>query len=108
MYEELCRLGVWDFAIDLSGADLPLRSIEDLSFALAPYRNESFFGRHGLGSVLSVAPSIFTKTSGFPDSFAKKDTKLCSKAKKSNICNLKLISGNSEVLFEIRTTLDGL
>ena len=39
LYEELCRFGLWDFAINLSGADLPLRSIEDLSLTLAPYRN---------------------------------------------------------------------
>lgn len=37
-YEELCRFGPWDFAINLSGSDLPLRSITDLSFALAPHR----------------------------------------------------------------------
>lgn len=48
-YEELCRLGTWDFVIDLSGADLPLRSMEDLSFALAPFRNQSFFAFHGTG-----------------------------------------------------------
>ena len=45
LYEELCRFGLWDFAINLSGADLPLRSIEDLSLTLAPYRNlnDGFF-----------------------------------------------------------------
>jgi hypothetical protein len=48
-YEELCRLGVWDFAVDLSGADLPLRSVDDLSLALAPHRNESFLAFHGIG-----------------------------------------------------------
>ena len=48
-YEELCRLGIWDFAVDLSGADLPLRSMEDLSLALAPHRNQSFMAFHGLG-----------------------------------------------------------
>ena len=48
-YEELCRLGIWDFAVDLSGADLPLRSMEDLSLALAPLRNQSFMAFHGLG-----------------------------------------------------------
>ena len=31
MHEELCRLGIWDFAVDLSGADLLLRSMEGLS-----------------------------------------------------------------------------
>lgn len=48
-YEELCRLGTWDFVIDLSGADLPLRSVRDLSFALAPFRNQSFIAFHQLG-----------------------------------------------------------
>ena len=48
-YEELCRMGVWDFVIDLSGADLPLRKVEDLSLALAPYRNQSFLAFHGVG-----------------------------------------------------------
>ena len=48
-YEELCRLGIWDFAVDLSGADLPLRSVEDLSMTLASYRNQSFMAFHGLG-----------------------------------------------------------
>jgi len=48
-YEELCRMGVWDFAINLSGSDLPLRSVEDLSMALAPHRNQSFISKHGLG-----------------------------------------------------------
>ena len=40
LYEQLCRFGIWDFAINLSGADLPLRSVEDLSYTLAPYRDE--------------------------------------------------------------------
>ena len=38
-YEELCRMGTWDFAINLSGSDLPLRSVEDLSLALGTFIN---------------------------------------------------------------------
>ncbi len=37
-WEELCRMGVWDFAVTMSGADLPLRSVEDLALGLAPHR----------------------------------------------------------------------
>ena len=48
LYEELCRFsGIWDFAINLSGADLPLRSVEDLAFTLAPYRDEIIFNCAG-------------------------------------------------------------
>jgi len=37
--EELARMDVaWDFAINLSGSDLPIRSMEDLALALAPHR----------------------------------------------------------------------
>ncbi len=45
-YEELCRMGLWDFAINLSGADMTLRSVEDLALALAPHRGESLFAFH--------------------------------------------------------------
>ncbi|XP_071515718.1 uncharacterized protein [Panulirus ornatus] len=41
-FEELLRMGVWDHAVKLSGADLPLRDVDDLSAALAPYRGVSF------------------------------------------------------------------
>jgi len=37
---------MWDFAINLSGADLPLRDVDDLAMALAPHRNENFFSFH--------------------------------------------------------------
>ncbi|XP_014681957.1 PREDICTED: uncharacterized protein LOC106821587 [Priapulus caudatus] len=41
--EELLRMGVWDFVINLSAADLPLRSVDDIAAALAPHRGKSFF-----------------------------------------------------------------
>ncbi|XP_035207443.1 uncharacterized protein LOC118182229 isoform X2 [Stegodyphus dumicola] len=41
-FEELLRLGLWDFVINLSGSDLPLRSVDDLAIALAPHRGLSF------------------------------------------------------------------
>lgn len=41
--EELLRMGIWDFAINLSAVDLPLRPVDDLAAALAPYRGKSFF-----------------------------------------------------------------
>ena len=46
-FEELCRMGVWDFVINMSGADLSVRSVDDLSLALAPYRGHNFFAFHG-------------------------------------------------------------
>ena len=47
--EELCRLGIWDYIVDLSGADLPLRSVDDLALTLAPYRGTTFLSFHGTG-----------------------------------------------------------
>lgn len=41
-FEELLRMGSWDFAVKLSGADLPLRDVDDLAATLAPYRGVSF------------------------------------------------------------------
>ncbi|XP_047493645.1 uncharacterized protein LOC125042200 isoform X1 [Penaeus chinensis] len=41
-FEELLRMGIWDFAVKLSGADLPLRDVDDLSATLAPYRGENY------------------------------------------------------------------
>ncbi|XP_070540959.1 uncharacterized protein [Ptychodera flava] len=41
--EELIRMGPWDFAIDLSGADLPLRNVDDISATLASVRGRTFF-----------------------------------------------------------------
>ena len=41
-FEELLRMGHWDFAINLSGADLPLRDVDDLAATLAPYRGTNF------------------------------------------------------------------
>ncbi len=31
-------MGLWDFAVTLSGSDLPLRSVDDFALALAPHR----------------------------------------------------------------------
>ncbi|XP_042243134.1 uncharacterized protein LOC121880139 isoform X2 [Homarus americanus] len=41
-FEELLRMGVWDFGVKLSGADLPLRDVDDLSATLAAYRGFNF------------------------------------------------------------------
>ena len=41
-FEELARMGVWDFLINMSGSDLNLRDIDDLALALAPYRGHNF------------------------------------------------------------------
>ncbi|XP_069183933.1 uncharacterized protein [Procambarus clarkii] len=41
-FEELLRMGVWDFAVKMSGSELPLRDVDDLSATLAPYRGYSF------------------------------------------------------------------
>ena len=46
-FEELCRMGLWDFIINMSGADLAIRNVDDLSLALAPYRGQNFFAFHG-------------------------------------------------------------
>ena len=46
-FEELSRMGLWDFVINMSGADLSLRNIDDLAMALAPYRGHNFFAFHG-------------------------------------------------------------
>ncbi|CAH1785101.1 unnamed protein product, partial [Owenia fusiformis] len=40
--EELLRMGIWDFAVNLSGLDLAIRSVDDLSFTLAPFRGRTF------------------------------------------------------------------
>ena len=39
--EELLRSGVWDHAVLLSGADLALRSVDELAAALAEHRSTS-------------------------------------------------------------------
>ncbi|CAM1317785.1 Uncharacterised protein g6840 [Pycnogonum litorale] len=41
-YEELLRIGFWDFVINLSGSDLPIRNMDDLGFSLAAHRGHSF------------------------------------------------------------------
>ncbi|KAK7077132.1 hypothetical protein SK128_007441 [Halocaridina rubra] len=41
-FEELLRMAPWDFGVKLSGADMPIRDIDDLAAALAPYRGYSF------------------------------------------------------------------
>ncbi|CAL4101596.1 unnamed protein product, partial [Meganyctiphanes norvegica] len=47
VFEELLRMGLWDFAIKLSGADLPLRDVDDLAATLAAYRGHSFIPLFG-------------------------------------------------------------
>ncbi|XP_068202337.1 uncharacterized protein [Palaemon carinicauda] len=41
-FEELLRMGPWDFGVKLSGADMPIRDVDDLSATLASYRGTSF------------------------------------------------------------------
>lgn len=40
--EELLQMGMWDHAVKVSGSDLPLRDVDDLSATLAPYRGVNF------------------------------------------------------------------
>ncbi len=40
-FEELVRMGVWDFAFIISASDLPVRSVDDFAAMLAPYRGRS-------------------------------------------------------------------
>ena len=37
-FEELLRMGIWDFSFVISGSDLPLRDIDDMAAMLAPHR----------------------------------------------------------------------
>ena len=46
-FEELARMGIWDFVINMSGSDLSVRNVDDLSLALAPHRGHNFFAFHG-------------------------------------------------------------
>ncbi|XP_072027054.1 uncharacterized protein [Amphiura filiformis] len=46
-FEELLRMGVWDFAINLSGADMPIRDVDDVSAALASARGYNFMRQNG-------------------------------------------------------------
>ncbi len=39
-FEELIRMGVWDFAFVLSASDLPIRNVDDMGRMLAPFRGE--------------------------------------------------------------------
>ncbi|XP_076054991.1 uncharacterized protein LOC143033436 isoform X2 [Oratosquilla oratoria] len=50
-FEELLRMGIWDFVVKMSGSDLPLRDVDDLAATLAPYRGTSFvplFGQRNI------------------------------------------------------------
>ncbi|XP_033125227.1 xylosyltransferase 2-like, partial [Anneissia japonica] len=40
--EELARMGVWDFVINLSGSDLPFTDVDDLAAMYASYRTRNF------------------------------------------------------------------
>ncbi|XP_013404287.1 uncharacterized protein LOC106169376 isoform X2 [Lingula anatina] len=55
--EELLKMGVWDFVINLSGQDLPLRTMEDLALALAPYRGKNFIRVNFKLDYIKDAPS---------------------------------------------------
>ncbi|XP_077992130.1 uncharacterized protein LOC144446252 [Glandiceps talaboti] len=46
-FEELVRMGAWDFIINLSGADLPIRDVDDVAAALAPARGHTFLRKNG-------------------------------------------------------------
>ncbi len=46
--EELCRMGLWDFAVSMSGSDLPLRGVEDLEHTLVPHRGKSVISYIGM------------------------------------------------------------
>ena len=49
--EELLRMGIWDFVVNLSGADLPIRSVDDLADHLAEYRGISFNYQYNTTSI---------------------------------------------------------
>ncbi|XP_070540250.1 uncharacterized protein [Ptychodera flava] len=46
-FEELLRMGAWDFIINLSGADLPIRDVDDVAASLAPARGHTFLRKNG-------------------------------------------------------------
>nr|XP_006819558.1 PREDICTED: uncharacterized protein LOC102808919 [Saccoglossus kowalevskii] len=46
-FEELLRMGAWDFVINLSGADLPIRNVDDVAALLAPARGHTFLRKNG-------------------------------------------------------------
>ena len=46
-FEELAQMGIWDFVINMSGSDLSIRNVDDLSLALAPHRGHNFFAFQG-------------------------------------------------------------
>ncbi len=54
--EELCRMGLWDFAVSMSGSDLPLRGVEDLEHTLVPHRVISVLSYIGMQVKIELKP----------------------------------------------------
>ncbi|XP_022098278.1 uncharacterized protein LOC110983369 isoform X2 [Acanthaster planci] len=59
-FEELLRMGVWDFVINLSGSDLPIRDVDDVAAMLASARGSNFMRQNGNWNDRSDKPTDFT------------------------------------------------
>ncbi|XP_071488101.1 uncharacterized protein [Diadema antillarum] len=59
-FEELCRMGAWDFVINLSGSDLPLRDVDDTAAMLASARGHNFMRQNGNWKDRSDKPTDFS------------------------------------------------
>ncbi|XP_033119442.1 uncharacterized protein LOC117118836 [Anneissia japonica] len=56
-FEELMRMGVWDFVINLSGADLPIRDVDDLAAMFSTARGFNFMRINGNWNDRSQKPT---------------------------------------------------
>ncbi|XP_071793295.1 uncharacterized protein [Asterias amurensis] len=59
-FEELLRMGAWDFVINLSGSDLPIRDVDDVAAMLASARGFNFMRQNGNWNDRSDKPTDFT------------------------------------------------
>ncbi|XP_038070880.1 uncharacterized protein LOC119739847 [Patiria miniata] len=59
-FEELLRMGAWDFVINLSGSDLPIRDVDDVAAMLASARGSNFMRQNGNWNDRSDKPTDFT------------------------------------------------
>ncbi|GFS92978.1 xylosyltransferase 1 [Nephila pilipes] len=74
----LLRFGFWDFLINLSENDIPLRNVDDLAIALTPYRGSSFLSSLQLsvndGDKESFEEFVFSSCDGFVYKVSSKGT----------------------------------
>ncbi|KAG1654611.1 NADPH-dependent diflavin oxidoreductase 1 [Nymphon striatum] len=90
-FEELLRMGTWDFVINLSGADLPLRNVDDLAAALATQRGNILIPHENvINSVISQDSDHYTSVMYCCGRFVYNVTKLTGLPKHSE---LKLYMG---------------